>query len=723
MKRKVIALMTAVMMAVSAFSVCSAASVTDFKDVPTESWYYESVKGAVEKGYMNGVSSDMFAPKNNLTRAMFATMLARYDKATVDDTAVSSFADVLPNMWYTGSVVWGNQNGIIKGYSDTKFGTEDFIKREDIAVMVARYIKFKNLTLKEKPADQFKDVEQVSDYAKEAVEFCRIHGLFLGDQNGNLYPLKLITRAEAAAVMERIDAIINENKPSEEIPGGGGGGAGGGGGGGTPVDPTPTPSEYTYADYKVNVFLGKKGTKAEFDLPSYDATTNTATQPKSDASNVYHVKYKNGVIESESSEDISLLTVAKGVCNEINIEDVLKIIRDEIKFEYPEGNVQNLITDNKVNDLLLKQVYIVDVFEDETMNGIVEDINNTLEDINNTLKDDNKVTVDEISELLDIIGVTEGANLTPRDKVIAEKISGKLGEEDNKNLVERVLSKNSTIENVMKEVGYKRHEDVVKYFEGVVEKYKTNLKNILDGNGDDTESTKGGLNIEINIVDFAKTQYAKGLHIFVEKLFPENSLVLAEEFEKSDEALALYEYLNPDEWFNRDMEAGYTLLTENQYESKFEKVVDLLNDIREKFIVGKEKSDVEDVITEVEKFFKEKFGVEVNANKDDLRENEYFITADQLANALVKPEPTLEHLSTDNNKIEKDKIGIISVTKKMTYESALDYINRFAGSTGVTGDDAAYNDPMFEAVANKVAGKYTFKITINYTSCVKEAKH
>lgn len=148
-----------------------------------------------------------------------------------------------------------------------------------------------------------------------------------------------------------------------------------------------------------------------------------------------------------------------------------------------------------------------------------------------------------------------------------------------------------------------------------------------------------------------------------------------------------------------------------------------MDDIREKFIVGKEKSDVEDVITKVEKFFKEKFGVEVNANKDDLGENEYFITADQLANALVKPEPTLEHLSTDNNKIEKDKIGIISVTKEMTYESALDYINRFAGSTGVTGDDAAYNDPMFEAVANKVAGKYTFKITINYMSCEQEAKH
>ena len=70
MKRKAIAMAMAMMMIASAASVCSAASVTDFKDVPSQSWYYTSVKGAVDDGYMNGVSKDAFAPSNNLTRRL-----------------------------------------------------------------------------------------------------------------------------------------------------------------------------------------------------------------------------------------------------------------------------------------------------------------------------------------------------------------------------------------------------------------------------------------------------------------------------------------------------------------------------------------------------------------------------------------------------------------------------------------------------------------------------
>lgn len=234
MKRKAIALalamsMLATMTPLSGF----AASVTDFKDVPASSWYYDSVKDAVDDGFMNGVSSDIFKPAGNLTRAMFVTMLARFDKAAVDNNAATSFTDVKTGEWYSGSVAWAVKNGIVTGYSASKFGTEDHIKREDAAVMVYRYAQMKGLKLKEKNTPEFKDEAQITAHAKEAMDYCRKYGVFVGDQNDMVYPQKLITRAEAAAVIERLKNIVEESQtPTPVTPDKGGSSSGGDGGGG-----------------------------------------------------------------------------------------------------------------------------------------------------------------------------------------------------------------------------------------------------------------------------------------------------------------------------------------------------------------------------------------------------------------------------------------------------------------------------------------------------------
>lgn len=712
MKRKVIALMTAVMMAVSAFSVCSAASVTDFKDVPTESWYYESVKGAVEKGYMNGVSSDMFAPKNNLTRAMFATMLARYDKATVDDTAVSSFADVLPNMWYTGSVVWGNQNGIIKGYSDTKFGTEDFIKREDIAVMVARYIKFKNLTLKEKPADQFKDVEQVSDYAKEAVEFCRIHGLFLGDQNGNLYPLKLITRAEAAAVMERIDAIINENKPSEEIPGGGGGGAGGGGGGGTPVDPTPTPSEYTYADYTVNVLAGKDN--RSLDMSSVDRNSSNY---------IYHAKFdkENNLVKSES-DDISLKSVAEGSFYQNNIVKVLNVIKGQ-KFTDYMDNEQIIVSDSGViNDIILKYVPIDEVLPPETIASIASELNDEL-------GDSAAVTIDDVYDLINILdddGITKMTDLKEHDldkwemyKAIAVKLSEKLdnyvhGESDDpdeslvKALLERDDKKNGNIRKVMSEAGI-TEEDL----QAVVKEYRENLGQIVvddqslsravvysSGN---TVSTKGGIGIKVNPVKFAQVQWKKdaSFNKFTDIFFPETSLAEGDTRDSlMSKARELYNLLEPEKLVKSDnVNSNYILMSKAEYESKSKDVIEKIESIRKAFIKGKDEKAVAETLKKIKDNIYGKLGEELTVECSNGN------GIDALAGVLVLEDPTIEDL------VEAG-ITKISVKKKLTKDEALSYINKFVSEVGLTDKEENSGKDMFDTVADKAAGTYTLSIEI-----------
>ena len=210
MKKKILSLLLCLAMIFSLTLNVSAASVSDFSDVSQSSWYYSSVKFVTDQGYMNGTSATTFSPSDEMTRAMFVTVLSREAKAEVDNNVESSFTDVQQGQWYTGVVEWAHNNGIVTGYSDMLFGIDDPITRQDIAVLVDRYVKFMNYTLKQKPqVESFIDEADISDYAKSAVEACRLAGLYYGHPDGKLCPKEYVTRAEVAAIIERLEKITS----------------------------------------------------------------------------------------------------------------------------------------------------------------------------------------------------------------------------------------------------------------------------------------------------------------------------------------------------------------------------------------------------------------------------------------------------------------------------------------------------------------------------------
>jgi hypothetical protein len=60
--------------------------------------------------------------------------------------------------------------------------------------------------LQRKPGGQrktFTEQEQISEWAKEAVEIAASHGLIAGYEDGTFRPQRQATRAEAAAVLAR----------------------------------------------------------------------------------------------------------------------------------------------------------------------------------------------------------------------------------------------------------------------------------------------------------------------------------------------------------------------------------------------------------------------------------------------------------------------------------------------------------------------------------------
>lgn len=76
-----------------------------FRDVPTNSWYFESIDRAVSLDLLKGVGDFAYEPDGGLNRAMFVTMLARAVGESLPDSA-AGFSDVKGGQWYTAAMSW-----------------------------------------------------------------------------------------------------------------------------------------------------------------------------------------------------------------------------------------------------------------------------------------------------------------------------------------------------------------------------------------------------------------------------------------------------------------------------------------------------------------------------------------------------------------------------------------------------------------------------------------
>ena len=137
-----------------------------FTDVRKTDWFYSDVEYVYKKGLMAGTGAKDFDPNSQLIRGMIVTILYRMDKEPAVSGA-SKFADVNASQWYGNAVIWAAANGIVSGYSDTSFGPNDAITREQLAAILYRYAVHSGMTAVtlEENLSGFADADQISSYA------------------------------------------------------------------------------------------------------------------------------------------------------------------------------------------------------------------------------------------------------------------------------------------------------------------------------------------------------------------------------------------------------------------------------------------------------------------------------------------------------------------------------------------------------------------------------
>lgn len=181
-----------------------------FTDIKKSDWFYNTVLQVYDRGIFIGSSSTNFNPNSPMTRGMFVTALARMDGIDLSSFTSCKFKDVDMSKYYGPATAWAYKNGIVGGYGNSLFGPEDSITREQMAVILANYIRIKHIKISivSPKTAKYADDSQISLWAKDSIYTMKAYGLMIG-RSGYIYaPKGIATRAEAAqAIFNLINAI------------------------------------------------------------------------------------------------------------------------------------------------------------------------------------------------------------------------------------------------------------------------------------------------------------------------------------------------------------------------------------------------------------------------------------------------------------------------------------------------------------------------------------
>lgn len=164
-------------------------------------WTQPCIEELVRREIISGYPDGSFKPSNPVTRAEFATAIA---KAFPDVTPVRDpmkFVDIPSNYWALEAINSAYRTGFLSGYIGRTFNPNLKITREQVLVALASGLKYTPT----QPADEmldgaFEDAQDISNYARNAIAAAIEKQLVVNYPDvRTLKPTQLTNRGEVAA--------------------------------------------------------------------------------------------------------------------------------------------------------------------------------------------------------------------------------------------------------------------------------------------------------------------------------------------------------------------------------------------------------------------------------------------------------------------------------------------------------------------------------------------
>lgn len=182
-----------------------------FSDMDGFDWAVDATDKLSESGIIGGVGNGKFEPSRGVTREEFVKMICGGFGFDAETAQISeSFDDVKSTDWFFGYVSKAAELNIVKGITDSHFGSGEYVTRQDAATIINRAFDACGRAIANNGELSFEDSDEISDYAKAAVSsLCGI-GVLNGTGDNHFEPARNLNRAEAAVIVYR--SINNLNK-------------------------------------------------------------------------------------------------------------------------------------------------------------------------------------------------------------------------------------------------------------------------------------------------------------------------------------------------------------------------------------------------------------------------------------------------------------------------------------------------------------------------------
>lgn len=194
--------------------------VPDLKKIKGH-WYEKDVQQLYSLEVFDGDPND-FMPNQYMTRAEFAKAIALAGKIPMEqeeenqrvnprllrgreeEEETSPYIDVPLNHPYYQYIDALYENGTMAGVGQDRFNPDDIITRAQALTIFIRILGFESIAPNPGAVTPFRDNDYIPDWARNSVAVASYIGLVRGDEYGNLHPNDPMTKAEAAAFLNRL---------------------------------------------------------------------------------------------------------------------------------------------------------------------------------------------------------------------------------------------------------------------------------------------------------------------------------------------------------------------------------------------------------------------------------------------------------------------------------------------------------------------------------------
>jgi len=172
-----------------------------FADVKENHWAKDSIEKLAKRGIVSGNENGDYMPDNNISRAELVKIIT-VGFAVAGEGEVP-FDDISKSSWYYPYIKVAYAAQIINGISESEFGADQKITRQDLAVILHRIMKNKGYTFEEN-GRTLSDEAEISDYARESVNALYNAGVINGVSEGVFAPMQYATRAQVAVLVNTV---------------------------------------------------------------------------------------------------------------------------------------------------------------------------------------------------------------------------------------------------------------------------------------------------------------------------------------------------------------------------------------------------------------------------------------------------------------------------------------------------------------------------------------